>query len=83
MLCLDKNGCLIECIKGQYIRSFIRKLIYTRKFYRGTIDDWNKDNADKIRELFAVLVKNACSGEGVSSGKFDRFVKPIKRDSMG
>jgi len=42
MLCLDKNGYPVELIKGYPIKSFIRKLIHTRSFCRGTIGEWNR-----------------------------------------
>jgi len=48
MLCIGKRGWPVELVKGHPIKSFIRKLIHTRSFYRGTIVDWNRERHEAV-----------------------------------
>ncbi len=47
MICIDKYGWPVELIKGRWMLNFFRRLFLTRKFYRGTFQQWDKEWKEK------------------------------------
>ena len=74
MLCIGKRGWPVELIKGHPIKNFFRKLLHTRSFYWGTIEEWNREREVKFDKASAV--------KGIKA-KIDRQRNAARRGGSG